>query len=177
MSEKSNPFLDVIFSRKSVRSYTGKIISTGDLEILLKAAMAAPSGRNEQPWAFISITDPAILSKLAQGLPYAKMLPKAGTAIVVCGHSVPPSRPGSKDLWEQDCAAATQNILLAAEAMGMGAVWTAVHPYPDRQEYIRKILNIPSNIYPFCVIPLGYPTGEEKPKDKFDPEKIHWERW
>jgi nitroreductase len=139
--------------------------------------MAAPSGRNQQPWAFIAITDPAVLGKLAEGLPYAKMLPQAGSAIVVCGYSVPPSRPGSKDLWEQDCAAATQNILLAAEAMNLGAVWTAVHPYPERQEYIRKIMNIPSNIYPFCVIPVGYPTGEEKPKDKFDSEKIHWEKW
>ena len=85
MSEKSNPFLDVIFSRKSVRSYTGKVISKSDLEILLKAGMAAPSGRNQQPWAFIAITDPAILGKLAEELPYAKMLPQAGSAIVVCG--------------------------------------------------------------------------------------------
>jgi len=177
MSEKSNPFLDVIFTRKSVRKYTGEVISKSGLEILLKAAMAAPSGRNEQPWAFIAIIDPAILVKLSEGLPYAKMLPKAGAAIVVCGHSVPSSRPGSKDLWEQDCAAATQNILLAAEALNLGAVWTAVHPYPDRQEYIRKVLNIPENIYPFCVIPMGYPTGEERPKDKFDQKKIHWDLW
>jgi nitroreductase len=114
---------------------------------------------------------------LAEGLPYAKMLPEAGAAIVVCGHSVPPSRPGSKDLWEQDCAAATQNILLAAEAMGLGAVWTAVHPYPERQEFIRQVLNIPAEIYPFCVIPVGFPTGIEQPKDKFDQAKIHWDLW
>ena len=177
MSGKSIPFLDVIFSRKSVRSYTGNSLSKDDLEMLLKAGMAAPSGRNQQPWAFIAITDPDVLVKLAEGLPYAKMLPNAGSAIVVCGYSVPPSRPGSKDLWEQDCAAATQNILLAAEAMNLGAVWTAVHPYPERQEYIRQVLNIPAEIYPFCVIPVGYPTGEEQPKDKFDPDKIHWERW
>jgi nitroreductase len=177
MSGKINSFLDVIFTRKSVRSYTGKVIQKGDLEILLKAAMATPSGRNQQPWAFIAITDPSILIKLADGLPYAKMLPQAGSAIVVCGYSVPPSRPGSKDLWEQDCAAATQNILLAAEALNLGAVWTAVHPYPDRQEFIRQVLNIPREIYPFCVIPVGYPTGEEKPKDKFDSNKIHWEGW
>ena len=177
MSERIDSFLDVIFTRKSVRSYTGGMVSKEKLEILLKSAMAAPSGRNQQPWAFIAITDHTILEKLSKGLPYAKMLPEAGTAIVVCGYSASHERPGSKDLWEQDCAAATQNILLAAEAMNLGAVWTAVHPYPDRQEYIRKTLKIPSEIYPFSVVPVGYPTGVEQPKEKFDTEKIHWEEW
>jgi nitroreductase len=177
MSEKFTSFLDVIFTRKSVRSYTGEVVKKEELDLLLRAAMAAPSGRNQQPWAFIAITNPSILVKLAEGLPYAKMLPEAGAAIVVCGYSAPHDRPGSRDLWEQDCAAATQNLLLAAEAMNLGAVWTAVHPYPDRQEYIRKILDIPAHVYPFCVIPVGHPTGVENPKDKFDPVKIHWERW
>jgi nitroreductase len=177
MSGNFNSFLDVILKRKSVRSYTGEVVPKEKLDILLRAAMAAPSGRNQQPWAFISITDLAILQKLAEGLPYAKMLPEAGAAIVVCGYSAPHERPNSKDLWEQDCAAATQNILLAAEAMNLGAVWTAVHPYPDRQEFIREILDIPQEIYPFCVIPVGYPTGIEQPKDKFDEAKIRWERW
>jgi len=177
MSEKLNSCLDVIFSRKSVRSYTGEVVSKENLEMLLKAAMAAPSGRNQQPWTFIAITGNAVLKKLAEGLPYAKMLTQAGAAIVVCGYSAPHERPYSKDLWEQDCAAATQNILLAAEAMNLGAVWTAVHPYPDRQEFIRKVLNIPSEIFPFCVIPVGYPIGEEIPKNKFDSAKIHWDKW
>jgi len=177
MSGKSNPFLDVIFSRKSVRSYTGAIISKNEVEILLKAGMAAPSGRNEQPWAFIAVTDPIILEKLTEGLPYAKMLKKAGAGIVVCGFSAPHLRQGSKDLWEQDCAASTENILLAAEAMELGAVWTALHPYPDRQEIVRMILNIPQEIFPFCLIPVGYPKGEEQPKDKYDPGKVHWEGW
>jgi nitroreductase len=177
MSEKLNSFLDVIFSRKSVRSYTGAIISKNDMEILLKAGMAAPSGRNEQPWSFIAVTVPVILEKLTEGLPYAKMLKKAGAGIIVCGQSVIHSRPGSKDLWDQDCAAATENILLAAEAMGLGAVWTALHPYHDRQETVRRILNVPQEIFPFCLIPIGYSTGEEQPKDKFDPAKVHWEGW
>ena len=170
-------FLDVIFSRKSVRNYTGRVVSKDDLETLLKAAMAAPSGRNQQPWAFIAVTHPDTLKKLSEGLPYAKMLPNAGAGIVVCGYSVMPTRPGSKELWEQDCAAATENILLAAETLGLGAVWTAVHPYPDRQEYVRKVLGIPSHIHPFCLIPVGYPAGVEQPKEKYDPGKIHWEKW
>ena len=177
MTEFFNPCLQVIFSRKSVRSYTGEVVRKSDLEILLKAGMASPSGRNEQPWAFIAIIDPGILDSLTRELPYAKMLKKAGAGIVVCGYPVPHSRPGSKDLWDQDCAAATENILLAAEAMNLGAVWTALHPYPDRQEIVRIILNIPQEIFPFCLIPVGYPKGEEQPKDKYDPGKVHWEGW
>jgi nitroreductase len=178
MTFKNSSFLsDVIFARKSVRRYTGKVVSTGDLEDLLKAAMAAPSGRNQQPWAFIAITDPSSLVKLAEGLPYAKMLPEAGAAIIVCGYSAPHDRPGSKDLWEQDCAAATENILLAAEALGLGAVWTAVHPYSERQDFVRKIIGIPPDVHPFSLVPVGYPTGEDLPKNKFDPGKIHWQKW
>ena len=177
MSEKATPFLDVIFSRKSVRNYTGQVVRKSDLEILLKAGMAAPSGRNEQPWDFIAVTDQGILDRLTEELPYAKMLKKAGAGIIVCGQSVHHSRPGSKDLWDQDCAAATENILLAAESMGLGAVWTALHPYPDRQETVRRILNIPLEIFPFCLIPVGYPAGEEQPKEKFDPGKVHWDVW
>ena len=177
MYEKQNSFLDVIFSRKSVRNYVGRVVSKEDLELLIKAAMAAPSGRNQQPWAFVVVTDPPTLEKLANGLPYAKMLPSAGAGIIVCGYSVPPARPGGKDLWEQDCAAATENILLAAEAMGLGAVWTAVHPYSERQDYIKQILGIPSNVYPFSLIPIGYPTTLEQAKDKFDLRKIHYEKW
>ena len=177
MSNKENEALEVIFSRKSVRKYTGQVATKEELGIILKAAMAAPSGRNQQPWAFIVLTDPATLEKLAEGLPYAKMLPQAGAGLVVCGYSAPPTRPGGRDLWEQDCAAATQNILLAAEAMGLGAVWTAVHPYPEREEYIRRVLGIPSSIIPFSVIPIGHPVGDEQPKEKFRQSNVHWERW
>jgi len=177
MSTKSDSLLDVIFTRKSVRSYTGEVVSKQDLDMLLKAAMAAPSGRNQQPWAFIAVTNPDTLKQLADGLPFAKMLPAAGSGIIICGYSVPSTRSGGKDLWEQDCSAATENILLAAEAMGLGAVWTAVHPYPDRQDFIRNMLGIPSHIYPFSLIPVGYPTGAEQPKEKYDPGIVHWEQW
>ena len=177
MKPVPSSLIDVIFSRKSVRRYIRQVVSEQILDLLLKAAMAAPSGRNQQPWAFIAVRDQGVLNKLAEGLPYAKMLPEAGSCIVVCGYSVPPARSGGKDLWEQDCAAATENILLAAESLGLGAVWTAVHPYHDRQEYVRSILEIPSYVYPFSLIPIGYPIGEEQPKEKYDPGKVHWEKW
>jgi nitroreductase len=177
MTKKLHPFLDIIFRRKSVRSYTGKAVSKSDLELLIRAGMAAPSGRDERPWAFVTVTDSELIDLLTEKLPYAKMLALAGSGIVVCGYPVPHSRPNSRDLWEQDCAAATENILLAAEAMSLGAVWTALHPYPDRQQMVREILGIPPDVHPFCLIPVGYPAGSEIPKDKFDPGKVHWQKW
>ena len=177
MPENSKDFINVIFRRKSVRSYTGNQVSKSDLEQIIRAGMAAPSGRDERPWAFIAVTEPDLINRLTEELPYAKMLAQAGSAIVVCGSPVPHSRPNSRDLWEQDCAAATENILLATEAIGLGAVWTALHPYPDRQQIVREILVIPPGVHPFCLIPVGYPSGSEMPKDKWDPGKVHWEIW
>jgi nitroreductase len=178
MINDQNSFLtDVLFRRKSVRNYTGRLVNEEQITTLLKAAMAAPSGRNQQPWEFVVIHDGTTLERLEKELPYAKMVSMAGSAILVCGYSVAASRPGAKDLWEQDCAAATENILLAAESMGLGTVWTALHPYPERQQIVRSILGIPHEIFPFSLIPVGYPTGEDLPKTKFNPEKIHWGRW
>jgi nitroreductase len=177
MDNYSVPFLNVIFQRKSVRTYTGKTVPEDILELIIRAGMAAPSGRDERPWAFIAITERELIEALTAELPYAKMLSRAGSAIVVCGISVPHTRLNSKDLWEQDCAAASENILLAAEALELGAVWTALHPYPDRQECVRRILHIPADVHPFCLIPVGYPSGDEAPKDKWDTGKVHWQGW
>ncbi|MCX6250145.1 MAG: nitroreductase family protein [Bacteroidetes bacterium] len=174
----SNPgFLDIIFQRKSVRHFVEKPVSKDDLMIMVKAGMAAPSARNEQPWAFIVLTDRYMLNQLGEGLPYAKMLYFAGAAFIVCGDTSIIIEEGKAGLWQQDCAAATENILLAAESLNLGAVWTAVHPYIKRESHVRNILHLPDHIIPFCVIPVGYPTGEDVPKDKFDSRKIHWGKW
>jgi nitroreductase len=168
--------LTVIHNRKSVRSYTGDPIAEDQIEILLKAAMAAPSAVNCQPWAFVVVTDRKILDKLGDTLPYAKMLYKAGAAIIVC--SIP--RKAHKKMAEYaviDSTLASENILLAAEAIGLGAIWTAAYPYSDRMEPVRSILNIPPDVIPLNVIPIGHPTGEDKPKEKFNPKLIHTETW
>lgn len=164
--------LSVIYSRKSVRKYVeGKPVSEEDLQALLKAGMSAPSGKDTRPWEFVVVDDRATLEAMAEKLPYAKMLPKAALAIVVCGDSAKSS------YWYLDCSAAAQNILLAAEALGLGAVWTAAYPYDDRMEAVAKNTHLPANILPLAVIPVGHPDGEFKPKDKFDPKKIHRNRW
>jgi nitroreductase len=168
--------LTVIHNRKSVRNFTGESVTQDQLEILLKAAMAAPSAVNCQPWEFIVVTDRKILDSLADVLPYAKMLFKAGAAIIVCGI---PSK-AHKQMAEYaviDSTLASENILLAAEALGLGALWTAAYPYPDRMKSVKSILNIPSEIIPLNVIPIGHPTGEDVRKEKFDQKNIHLETW
>lgn len=163
--------LSNIFSRKSVRNFTDEKVSKENLELLVRAGMAAPSGKNMQPWSFVIVSDRETLNKMAEGLPYAKMLNNANHAIVVCGD------PDKSSYWYLDCSAATQNILLATEAMGLGGTWTAAYPYDDRIEVVRKNLGIPKNIIPLNVIPIGYPKGIEKPKDKWKPDKIHWDKY
>ena len=177
MNEQTiSPTITVIHNRKSVRNYTGESVTQDQIEILLKAAMAAPSAVNCQPWEFVVVTDRKTLDKLGDVLPYSKMIYKAGAAIIVCGITA----KAHKQMVEYaviDSTLASENILLAAEALGLGAIWTAAYPYPDRMESVRSILNIPSEIIPLNVIPVGHPTGIDKPKKKFNPKKIHSETW
>ena len=171
-----NDVVKLIMSRKSVRSFLNLPLTKSQLELIIKAGMAAPSANNKQPWSFIVITERELLNLLADKLPYAKMLHEATAAIVVCG--IPEKSGDSPEgYWVQDCSAATQNILLAIESMGLGAVWTGVYPRTDRIDTVRDVLNIPENIFPLNVIPVGYPKGEHKPKDKFKPENVHWQKW
>lgn len=168
--------LTVIHSRKSVRHFTGQEVGKDLLDKLLRAGMAAPTAVNKQPWSFVVVTDRKVLDALKDGLPFAKMLAKAGAAIIVCAL---PEKAYSHKLEYAiiDSSCASQNILLAAEALGLGAVWTAAYPDEDRMGVVRKTLHIPDNVIPLNVIPIGYPTGEDKPKDKFKAENIHWEKW
>ena len=177
--------LDVIFSRKSVRSYTDQPVTDEQVETMLRAAMAAPTGMNVQPWRFVVIRDQAVKEKLAG--PRGGMIAQAPVVFVICGETTLMRKPfGQPDAeavevengnWTQDCSAATENLLLAAEALGLGAVWTAAHPYADRVNPIREALGLPENVTPLCVVPCGYPAGDDQPKDKWKPENIHYDKW
>lgn len=170
-TSKKDMVMENIFLRKSVRDYTDQEVSKETLELLVKAGMAAPSGKNIQPWSFVIVSDRNTLDKMAEGLPYAKMLKKARHAIIVCGDVEKSS------YWYLDCSAASQNILLAIEAMGLGGVWTAAYPYDDRIQVVRDAISLPENIIPLNVIPVGHPKGMEKAKDKWDAEKVHWDKY
>ena len=173
----NNETTKTIFSRKSVRNYVETTVSPETLEFLVKAGMAAPSAVDRRPWEFIIINDKGVVKKLNDALPSAKMAEKAGYAIVVAGNIE--KQAGDKDstFWIMDCSAAVQNILLAAESIGLGAVWTAVYPSAERVRPVVEILGLPANIVPLAFIPVGKPAGTDKPKDKFDKERIHWNHW
>jgi flavin reductase (DIM6/NTAB) family NADH-FMN oxidoreductase RutF/nitroreductase len=173
----NNDVLTTIFERKSVRNYTSQQVSKEQLTLLVKAGMAAPTAVDKRPWAFVAVTDRTMLNQLADVLPYAQMLRTATSAIVVCGDLSKALEGDAQAYWVQDCSAATQNILLAAEGIGLGAVWTGVHPIKDREDLVRKAINAPSHIVPLNVIAVGYPTGQDKPKDKWDETILHWEKW
>lgn len=166
-----------ILERTSVRRYDSRPVPDEFKNALLHAAMSAPSGVNCQPWEFILVDDPDTLNQLAAALPYAKMTAKAPMAIVVCGNPDRFLDGDDSTLWEQDLSAASENILLAAHALGLGAVWTCLYPHPDRMESVRRILNIDDTIIPFNLIPVGYPLVNQKPMNKWHPERVHHNRW
>ena len=167
-----------ILSRKSVRSFTDEKISRAQLDTLLHAAMAAPTGRDMRPWKFIVVDDRAAMDSLSEKLPYAKMLTSAQAAILVCGDLRVQDKEGHASVnWQFDCSAATENLLLMAEAMGLGAVWTGVHPYPERIQAVKSAFNLPDHIIPLNLIPIGYPKGNPRPKQKYDEHNVHYNGW
>lgn len=162
-----------ILERTSVRRYADKPVSADLVSAILRAAMSAPSGVNRQPWEFIAVTDRELLRQLADALPYAKMAADAPLAIVVCANKERFLEGADSTLWEQDLSAASENILLAAHALGLGAVWTCLYPHDDRIAPVRKILNVPDSLIPFNLIPVGYPLTIHAPMDKWHPERVH----
>jgi nitroreductase len=171
-------FIDsVIMTRASARNFTGEALPRETLLRVAKAGMAAPSAVNVQPWEILIVTERAKLDALCSSLPYAKMLGKAAAAFVVCGD---PRKDEvfAKDHWPVDCAAVSENILLAAHALGLGAVWTAVYPDESRLAATRRVLGIPDSIVPLNVIPIGVIAGQPPaPKDKWNPKAIHFDLW
>ncbi len=171
--------LHIIMNRTSVRSYTDQIIPEDTMELILRAGMAAPSGKNIQPWELVVVRDKEMLFKLSEEQPYAAgKLNDATAAIIVCARPATDNddRVGSV-YWDVDAAAVTQNILLAAEYFGVGAVWTTTHPHQHAIEGVRELLQIPEYITPLCIISMGYPDKPKVVKDKWKPEKVHFEKW
>jgi nitroreductase len=168
--------LSVIHFRKSVKSFTGAAVSTENLDTIIRAGMAAPTAVNKQPWSFVVVTDRKKLDALATGLPNARGIGKAGAVIIVCTE---PEKANlqSKDFAIIDATLASENILLATEALGLGGHWTASYPYEDKMKHVRTVLGIPATVIPLNVILISVPTGEDKPKDKYHKNKIHWGKW
>jgi len=172
-----NLALENIYSRTSVRSYLDKTVENEKVGQILKAAMSAPTAKNSQPWAFVVVKEKKILKELADALPHAKMCAEASLAIAVCGDLSKALKGEAEDYWIVDTSAATENILLAAHALGLGAVWTGVYPITERVLTVKRVLKLPENVIPLCVIPIGYPDGPRTPKNKWVPGNIHYDNW
>jgi nitroreductase len=168
----NNVALENILNRKSVRRYTEESIPEEMLVALVRAAMAAPSAKNLRPVEFIISTERDFLDKMGEALPYAKMLKHSQQAIIICGR-----KDINPNLWMLDASASTENLLLAAESLEFGAVWTALYPYEQRMEVVSRLYDLPENVAPFAVVPVGFPLTDSLPKDKFDESKIHMNKW
>lgn len=167
--------LENIMTRSSVRSYTSQSVSSEHVEIMLKAGMAAPTAYNRQPWEFYVISDRDVIKEFASASPNAQMALDAPLAIVVCGDLIDEQNREIR-YWIQDCSAATQNIMLSANAIGLGSVWCGIYPNDEREANVREILNIPDNLVPLNVIIIGHPDSEPNIKDKWKPERVHYVR-
>jgi nitroreductase len=165
---------DPVLSRRSIRRYTADPVGDASVERLLRAAMAAPSAGNQQPWRFVVLRERETMLAVSEVHPYAKMLDHAPVAILVCGE---PSACKWPQMWEQDCSAATENVLIEAERLGLGAVWLGIHPLTERIEGVRALLGIPEAVVPFALVAVGRPAERKEPADRYDEARVHHERW
>ncbi len=165
--------MNEIFERTSVRYYTDEPVSNDDVQKLMKAAMAAPSAVNLQPWQFIVLQNPENLKKASRISPYSKVLEGAGLGVIVLG-DLDRSKEG---YILQDCSAAVENMLLEAVTLGLGGVWLGVYPEQDRMDAITKMFDLPANLLPVCMVSIGHPRTKQLPRLKFDPAKIHYEKY
>ena len=166
-----------IMTRTSIRQYTDEPVSKENIETMLRAGMAAPTAVNRQPWHFVVITSKEKLAELAGDGPRGGMLKKAALAIVVCGNMDKALQGQGQGFWIQDCSAATENILLAANALGLGAVWTGVYPDENRAASVAKVLKLPQSFIPLCTIVIGHPAEQPQPKDKWKPENVSYNEY
>jgi nitroreductase len=166
--------MTAIFTRRSIRRFKSKPVAPEVVTELLKAAMSAPSAGNERPWHFIILTDRAILDEIPKFHPYSAMLKQAHLAVLVCGDT---SLEKHQGYWVLDCSIATENLLLAAHAKGLGAVWCGIYPTADRVENVKKLLDLPASVVPFALIPLGFPDENRETEERFDASRVHQNRW
>ena len=162
-----------IMTRVSVRQFTGERPSDEQVQTLLRCAMAAPSAVNRQPWAFIVVDDPALLKQIGDSLPNTRVQNNAPLCFVMCGDLSKTMEGEAQEFWIHDVSACTENLLLAAHSMGLGAVWCAIQPNAERIRKARQILNIPDNLIPLCIVPVGYPAEQPAVKDKWKEENIY----
>ncbi len=167
--------LELIFKRRSIRTYADKPVEQELIINLLKAAMAAPTAANCQPWEFIVIDDPERLASMKEQLVFARY--NAPLAIVVCGNMKLAFKGPEQSLWIQDCSAATENMLIAATGMGLGAVWIGITPSESKIKQVKKLLAIPEYVTPLGMVYVGYPAEEKEPRSRYNEKRVYWQEY
>jgi len=168
--------LDAMYARRSIRKFAEGAVTDAQVELLLKAAMAAPSAGNRQPWHFIVVRDEETRRKIVESHPHARMALEAPVVIIPCGQP-DLSFEDRPAFWIQDVSAATENLLMAAVALGLGAVWCGIYPNEERVVEARAILGIPEGVIPLCYVPVGVPGETKEPRTQYDEERVHRGRW
>ncbi|MGD8997275.1 MAG: nitroreductase family protein [Anaerolineae bacterium] len=161
--------LDLIKKRRSIRRYTGEPVSDASVKVLLEAAMAAPSGDNSQPWEFVVVQQEGLRQQLAQTHPWSRMCAGAAVVFVVCAHERRSSH------WVEDASAATENLLLAAAGLDLGAVWVGIYPNSRYERHVRQVLDIPASLRVLCLVPVGHPAESKPPRTQYNEGKVHYD--
>ncbi len=169
------PVLEAIFNRRSIRRYTDQPVEAEKLDLLLQAAMAAPTAMNCKPWEFVVVTDPERLAEFRKRLVFGNR--NAPAAIIVCGNPGLSKNPAARLFWLQDCSAATQNILIAAVGLGLGTVWVGVHPVAEFVRKVREIAGLPRHVTPLALIYVGYPAETKASRTQYEKNRIHWQEY
>ena len=171
----NNPTLETIFRRRSIRKFTDRPVEPEKLDLLLKAAMAAPSAMNCKPWEFVVVTNPDKLAQFRKRLIFGNR--NAPAAIVVCGNPSLSANPAARLFWVQDCSLAGENILIAAVSLGLGTVWIGVHPVAEFVRVVREIIGLPKHITPLGLLYVGYPAEEKPERTQYDEKRVHWQKY
>lgn len=179
LSTEAQAVINNILTRASVRGFIEKPVEQEKIDLMLRAAMAAPTDKNKQPWHFVVLNTPETISSYYGDNPRAERMKKTPLVIVVCADTTRMQQGEVRDIWVQDLSASTENLLLAAHALDLGAVWTTIYPLEKRVQDVQQRLNLPSHLIPMCAIRIGYPNPERpaQPKDKWDEQKITYGLW
>lgn len=165
---------EVIFNRRSIRRYTNQNVDDATVREIIHAGMYAPSASNKQPWHFIVFSERPTKEAIMAVHPHAAMLSQAKKGILVCFDEQLQHGPGYGAI---DCSAATQNMLLMAHLLGLGACWIGVCPRQERMKAIGEIFHLPDHMVAFSIVSLGYPAQTKEKPDRTNPERIHFEQW
>ena len=179
LSTEAQAVFNNIMTRASVRGFIEKPVEQEKIDLMLRAAMAAPTDKNKQPWHFVVLNTPEHIAQYAGEGHHAERMKKTPLIIVICADTTRMQQGEVRDIWVQDLSASTENLLLAAHALNLGAVWTTIYPLATRVANVQKKLNLPGHLIPLCAVRIGYPSPERpaQPKDKWDEKKVTYGLW